>query len=69
MLVPLPLLLEVGWLILHQFLTMQQLVQEGQIKQHVAVTDSVVNAEMQQQQHELNLQHQREQQNANGQPD
>ena len=50
-------------------LKMQQLMQEGQIKQHVAVTDSIVNAEMQQQQHELNLQHQREQQNANGQPD
>ena len=43
-------------------LKMQQLVMEGHIKQQVAVADSVSNAQMQQQSHQLALEHQREKQ-------
>jgi hypothetical protein len=43
-------------------LKLQQMVMEGQIKREVAVQDSAQNAMMQQEQHQLTLEHQREQQ-------
>jgi hypothetical protein len=43
-------------------LKLQQMVMEGQIKREVAVQDSAQNAAMQQEQHQLTLEHQREQQ-------
>jgi len=43
-------------------LKLQQMVMEGQIKREVAVQDSAQNAAMQHEQHQLTLEHQREQQ-------
>lgn len=50
-------------------LEMQMEREKNALEIQKSVTDSAVNAHIQQQQHELNLQHQREQQNANGQSD